>query len=113
MAKTEETKKTVVKRKRTKKKEAGQGAAEEQQPRPENSATKEQKNDTNKSGGNGNGKTAKQLERESTHAKYERVKRGNLHLMDLQKLTVAELDLGNKSVSTSAAINIPKISCSP
>ncbi len=34
---------------------------------------------------------AKQAEEESTHAKYERVKKGNLYLTDLQKLTVAEL----------------------
>jgi transcription termination factor Rho len=30
-------------------------------------------------------------EEESTHAKYERIKKGNLYLMDLQRLTVAEL----------------------
>ncbi len=30
-------------------------------------------------------------EEESTHAKYERIKKGNLYLTDLQKLTVAEL----------------------
>ena len=36
-------------------------------------------------------------EEESTHAKYERVKKGNLYLTDLQKLTVAELhDLAKK-----------------
>jgi len=34
---------------------------------------------------------AKKEEKESTHAKYERVKKGNLYLTDLQKLTVAEL----------------------
>jgi len=34
---------------------------------------------------------AKKAEEESTHAKYERVKKGNLYLTDLQKLTVAEL----------------------
>jgi len=34
---------------------------------------------------------------ESTHAKYERIKKGNLYLMDLQKLTVAELhDIAKK-----------------
>jgi transcription termination factor Rho len=33
----------------------------------------------------------KALEEESTHAKYERIKKGNLYLVDLQKLTVAEL----------------------
>ncbi len=34
---------------------------------------------------------AKQAEEESTHDKYERIKKGNLYLTDLQKLTVAEL----------------------
>ncbi len=34
---------------------------------------------------------AKLAEEESTHAKYERIKKGNLYLTDLQKLTVAEL----------------------
>jgi len=34
---------------------------------------------------------------ESTHAKYERIKKGDLYLMDLQKLTVAELhDIAKK-----------------
>jgi len=33
----------------------------------------------------------KAAEEESTHAKYERIKKGNLYLTDLQKLTVAEL----------------------
>jgi transcription termination factor Rho len=36
-------------------------------------------------------KKAKETEEESTHAKYERIKKGNLYLTDLQKLTVAEL----------------------
>ena len=34
---------------------------------------------------------AKQAEEESTHAKYERIKKGDLYLTDLQKMTVAEL----------------------
>ena len=34
---------------------------------------------------------AKEAEEESTHAKYERIKKGNLYLTDLQKLTVSEL----------------------
>ena len=34
---------------------------------------------------------AKKAEEESIHAKYERIKKGNLYLTDLQKLTVAEL----------------------
>ncbi len=33
----------------------------------------------------------KKLEEESTHAKYERIKKGNLYLTDLQKLGVSEL----------------------
>jgi transcription termination factor Rho len=40
---------------------------------------------------------AKKAEEESTHAKYERIKKGNLYLKDLQKLTVAELhDIAKK-----------------
>jgi transcription termination factor Rho len=40
---------------------------------------------------------AKEAEEESTHAKYERIKKGDLYLADLQKLTVAELhDLAKK-----------------
>jgi transcription termination factor Rho len=40
---------------------------------------------------------AKQAEEESTHAKYERIKKGSLYLTDLQKLTVAELhDIAKK-----------------
>jgi len=37
------------------------------------------------------GKKSKKGDEESTHAKYERVKKGDLYLTDLQKLTVAEL----------------------
>ena len=33
----------------------------------------------------------KATEEESIHAKYERIKKGNLHITDLQNLTVAEL----------------------
>ncbi|MHC4744831.1 MAG: transcription termination factor Rho, partial [Planctomycetota bacterium] len=36
-------------------------------------------------------KKKKKAEEESTHQKYERVKKGNLYLTDLQKLTVSEL----------------------
>jgi len=40
---------------------------------------------------------AKEAEEESTHAKYERIKKGNLYLTDLQKLTVSELhDIAKK-----------------
>ena len=39
----------------------------------------------------------KKAEEESTHAKYERIKKGNLYLTDLQKLTVSELhDMAKK-----------------
>jgi transcription termination factor Rho len=44
---------------------------------------------------------AKEAEEESTHAKYERIKKGNLYLTDLQKLTVAELhDVAKKEEIT-------------
>ncbi|MHC4488174.1 MAG: transcription termination factor Rho [Planctomycetota bacterium] len=40
---------------------------------------------------------AKKAEEESTHDKYERIKKGNLYLTDLQKLNVAELhDIAKK-----------------
>ncbi len=40
---------------------------------------------------------SKKNEEESTHAKYERIKKGNLYLTDLQKLTVSELhDIAKK-----------------
>ncbi|MCP4455841.1 MAG: transcription termination factor Rho, partial [Planctomycetes bacterium] len=39
----------------------------------------------------GSAKEASSEGDESTHAKYERIKKGNLYLTDLQKLTVAEL----------------------
>ena len=40
---------------------------------------------------------SKKTSEESTHAKYERIKKGNLYLKDLQKLTVAELhDIAKK-----------------
>jgi len=43
----------------------------------------------------------KKAEEESTHAKYERIKKGELYLTDLQKLTVAELhDLAKKEKIT-------------
>ena len=45
-------------------------------------------------------------EEESTHAKYERIKKGNLYLTDLQKLTVAELhDLAkNEGITEYSAL---------
>ena len=63
-------------------------------------AKAEQNNNNNKNN-NDNGKKnnakSKKSSEESTHAKYERVKKGNLYLADLQKLTVAELhDIARK-----------------
>ena len=46
---------------------------------------------------NATDKNNKKTEEESTHAKYERIKKGNLYLTDLQKLNVSELhDLAKK-----------------
>ena len=61
----------------------------------------EQDDKNNHKNNNGNGKNnkakSKKSSEESTHAKYERVKKGNLYLADLQKLTVAELhDIAKK-----------------
>jgi len=49
---------------------------------------------------------AKRAEEESTHAKYERIKKGSLYLTDLQKLTVAELhDLAkNEGITEYSAL---------
>jgi len=49
---------------------------------------------------------AKKAEEESTHAKYERIKKGSLYLTDLQKLTVSELhDLAkNESITEYSAL---------
>jgi len=49
---------------------------------------------------------AKKAEEESIHAKYERIKKGNLYLTDLQKLTVAELhDLAkNENIKEYSAL---------
>ena len=40
---------------------------------------------------NGKNDKGKKEDFESTHAKYERIKRGNLHITDLQRMTVSEL----------------------
>ncbi len=47
-----------------------------------------------------------ETDEESTHAKYERIKKGNLYLTDLQKLTVAELhDIAkNESITEYSAL---------
>ncbi|MCK4959943.1 MAG: transcription termination factor Rho, partial [Planctomycetes bacterium] len=41
--------------------------------------------------GKAKGKSKKQLEEESIHAKYERIKKGDLHLKDLQNLEAGDL----------------------
>ena len=65
------------------------------EPKKENLAEQqaELKEETNNSTGQiENSKIQKKKsEEESTHAKYERIKKGNLYLTDLQKLTVSEL----------------------
>src|SRR4030042_5676273 len=45
---------------------------------------------------------------ESTHAKYERVKRGNLHITDLQKMTVAELHVVCKKENVQEVTGMKK-----
>jgi len=59
-----------------------------------------------KTEGVGESAEAEMTEEESTHAKYERIKKGNLYLTDLQKLTVAELhDLAkNEGITEYSAL---------
>ncbi len=86
MAKATKKKTTAKKRKSSKKRAASNNSKATAEKEPTNAtevngeATVEQ--DGKSSGGTGS---------ESTHAKYERIKKGNLYLTDLQKLTVAEL----------------------
>lgn len=95
-AKTEKAK--PVKRQRTVKKTA----VEEEAIKPaveENGDTKTATAIKNNSGdkAKNNFPKKKKAEEESTHAKYERVKKGNLYLTDLQKLSVTELhDIAKK-----------------
>jgi transcription termination factor Rho len=77
--------KTAASRKKKAKKETEEQVqeAEEQEPVAEEKKSKaEIASDLKKK---------KKAEEESTHAKYERIKKGNLYLTDLQKLTVSEL----------------------
>lgn len=53
--------------------------------------TSEAETDTTETGAESPAEVDEQTDEESTHAKYERIKKGNLYLTDLQKLTVAEL----------------------
>ena len=100
-AKTE--KGTTKKRKTAKKKAVAEEQAAAEQANPEVSGQQETDSATATAEKATGAKTedealrAKKLEEESTHAKYERIKKGNLYLMDLQKLTVAELhDIAKK-----------------
>jgi len=67
-----------------------QEAAEPSEPKPKTKKKKKKKKaGTQAKGGGGNGKRGSK--EESVHAKYERIKKGNLHLTDLQNLDVVEL----------------------
>ena len=78
MAKTK-SKSRSKKRKNAKKKTAGNGVTAEQ---VDSAESQEQATAV---------ATEVETEEESTHAKYERIKKGELYLTDLQKLTVSEL----------------------
>jgi transcription termination factor Rho len=97
---TKTDKATAKKRKTSKKK-----AVEEEQVAVEAEPQAEEKNDqatlTEKEAAHietaEDAEEKRRLEEESTHAKYERIKKGELYLTDLQKLTVAELhDIAKK-----------------
>jgi len=93
-------KSTTKKRKRTKKKAVAEKQTviePEEQTLPENevatataTATATAEEDTDLSPEE-EALRAKKAEEESTHAKYERIKKGSLYLTDLQKLNVSEL----------------------
>ena len=94
-AATKSAKSTAKKRKATKKK----AAAEEQASAEEVEQDEEETDSTAVAAEEAAGaeaideakKTTEEEDEESTHEKYERIKKGNLYLTDLQKLTVAEL----------------------
>jgi transcription termination factor Rho len=65
--------------------------------RSRGNAPEQQKSDATTATTEEEAQKVKQAEEESTHAKYERVKKGSLYLTDLQKLNVAELhDIAKK-----------------
>ncbi len=82
--------------------ENGEAVTEQSENGPQNQENNENSNQTAKTQDNGMLAAAKEekpamTEEESTHAKYERIKRGQLYLTDLQKLSVPELhDLAKK-----------------
>jgi transcription termination factor Rho len=95
------TKKTTKRKRKTTKKKA---VIEKQEPPEQTEQMEEEKESATAVAEEAAGveakdeaQRAKEAEEESTHAKYERIKKGDLYLTDLQKLTVAELhDLAKK-----------------
>ena len=76
---------------------AEQTNSETSQEQQSDSAVATAEKDLNAGTKNATDKNNKKTEEESTHAKYERIKKGNLYLTDLQKLNVSELhDLAKK-----------------
>ena len=82
MAKAKMTKKRKTKKKPAPNQDVAAVQAEEMEAASAATATAE---------GAEPGEGSELLDEESTHAKYERIKKGNLYLTDLQKLTVADL----------------------
>ena len=78
------------KKKTTRKKSDEAKTAEEAPVEAEETATAVEV-ENGKADANGAEPTKEMTEEESTHAKYERIKRGNLHITDLQNLEVTEL----------------------
>jgi len=71
--------------------------SETSQEQQSDSAVATAENDLNAGTKSATDKDVKKTEEESTHAKYERIKKGSLYLTDLQKLNVSELhDLARK-----------------
>ncbi len=92
-------------------------AEDDAQPEAETEPEKPAK--TKKRAASGDGKTTKKTTRrkqvdenspidQETHEKYERVKRGDLHITDLQKMTVAELHEVAKKENIEDYVGLPK-----
>ncbi|MHC4738111.1 MAG: transcription termination factor Rho [Planctomycetota bacterium] len=76
---------------------AEQTNSEASQEQQSDSVVATAENDLSAATKNATEKKGKKAEEESTHAKYERIKKGSLYLTDLQKLNVSELhDLARK-----------------
>ncbi|MHC4271814.1 MAG: Rho termination factor N-terminal domain-containing protein, partial [Planctomycetota bacterium] len=83
-SKTEKSGTKKTKKKRKKKAVVSEEVAAEQAANNETEAVAEEKAPSKE-------EKKKKSESESTHAKYERIKRGKLYLTDLQKMSVSEL----------------------